>query len=461
MLASTASAATISPPTERIVGVSDALFAIAMTFLALDLSNLPEDYGHAGGPTSTEFLHEHLANYVVYFGVFLIVGLLWLRHHQLFRFIKQRSVLLMWTNWVLLAFVALLPYPAALVAGSLGLGSSMAFLLGVLTIISLLLSIEWTVSRQQGLVLADLPPPVIRNVTATMATSFVILLAATGIALLAWSRESDTLTYVAAASTLLLGVAPFIVRSRWPPPVGIVASEPPPANRKHPPPPAEGPGSGEARLRVLARLKNGSDTERLKLLTDGIIAIAVTILALRLQPPEVETEPLTNVDIVHNVTSVPWLPYLIAFLLIGLFWSGHVRITDRLLAVDPLALQLNLVLLMFIAFVPFTDLLVSTATPGDAVPTVLYLATMAAAALALTAFGFYVRVFRRMVVPAPPQIERFNTIQAIALCASFLVSLPAVVITGNPLWAYLVLMLLLVRDLVIRRLLGADRLALD
>ena len=78
------SISTTNDETERLLGFSDAVFAIAMTFLALDLGAVPDDVGRPGGPTTVDFLHENIPDYVVYFGTFLVVGFLWWRHHLMF-----------------------------------------------------------------------------------------------------------------------------------------------------------------------------------------------------------------------------------------------------------------------------------------------------------------------------------------------------------------------------------------
>ncbi len=111
-----------------------------MTFLALDLGAIPAEVGHPGGTSTLEYLHENIPDYGVYFGTFLVVGFLWWRHHLMFRFIKRSSGGLVWTNTLMLALVAMLPYPASVVSEAPGLGLALLMLLAPLTLIGLLMS---------------------------------------------------------------------------------------------------------------------------------------------------------------------------------------------------------------------------------------------------------------------------------------------------------------------------------
>lgn len=141
-------ATTVSEQTERLVGFSDALFAIALTFLALELGGeIPEDLAGSGSEGTLHFLAEHSRDSLVYFGLFLIVGFFWLRHHRSFRFIHRTSTTVMWINWVLLSLVALLPYPASLVARSIGAGQPSLCCSGCF---SLLRFCSWLSGRSRG-----------------------------------------------------------------------------------------------------------------------------------------------------------------------------------------------------------------------------------------------------------------------------------------------------------------------
>lgn len=96
----------------RVLALSDGVFAIAATLLALDL-RVPPDLDSAGLRGALRALVPSLIGYTV---AFLVIGLLWLGHHQLFSALRRVSGAVARTNIVLLGLVALLPFPSSMLA---------------------------------------------------------------------------------------------------------------------------------------------------------------------------------------------------------------------------------------------------------------------------------------------------------------------------------------------------------
>ena len=95
-------------------------------------------------------------------------------------------------------------------------------------------------------------------------------------------------------------------------------------------------------------------TTRLEAFSDGVFAIAITLLVLEiaLRPPGSALE-----QVLHAWPS--YLAYVVSFLTIGAAWLEHNELTDRLERADPILLRLNLLLLLVVAFLPFPTRLVS------------------------------------------------------------------------------------------------------
>jgi uncharacterized membrane protein len=98
---------------ERIVFFSDAVFAIVITLLVLEIkvpSHLTID--------SSEALHKELAHLIPKFlgfvCSFFIVGLMWFEHHRIFRFIEGFSAGLIWRNLIFLLVITFIPFPTGL-----------------------------------------------------------------------------------------------------------------------------------------------------------------------------------------------------------------------------------------------------------------------------------------------------------------------------------------------------------
>jgi uncharacterized membrane protein len=97
-------------------------------------------------------------------------------------------------------------------------------------------------------------------------------------------------------------------------------------------------------------------TGRLAAFSDGIFSIAATLLVLDIavHPPGT---PLQQV-----LRAWPaYLGYAVSFLTIGAGWLAHTSLTDRLTRSDPVFLQINLLLLLVVAFLPFPTRLVADA----------------------------------------------------------------------------------------------------
>ncbi|QNN51821.1 TMEM175 family protein [Nocardioides mesophilus] len=101
------------------------------------------------------------------------------------------------------------------------------------------------------------------------------------------------------------------------------------------------PEAGASRLLPKARLEAFSD---------GVFAIVVTLLVLELDVPKAE-EPLLPA----LADSWPaYLGYFVSFTFIGGAWIAHSNMTRFIKCVDASFMRLNLLLLLFVSFLPFT-----------------------------------------------------------------------------------------------------------
>ena len=104
---------------------------------------------------------------------------------------------------------------------------------------------------------------------------------------------------------------------------------------------------------------------RLEALTDGVFAIAMTILVLAIDIPEVNS--LNKGSHLHNAIlaqSNQLLNYLISFLLLAIFWTINHRQFRLLAKTNKQHIWINIFSLIFISLVPYTTSLKS-AFPND------------------------------------------------------------------------------------------------
>jgi len=95
---------------------------------------------------------------------------------------------------------------------------------------------------------------------------------------------------------------------------------------------------------------------RIESLTDGIFAFGMTLLVLGVgYPISIQTFSKMPVDQIL-VASVPYFfLYMISFLILAAFWVSHHIQFHYIRAIDRTFLWLNILALMFVAFVPFTS----------------------------------------------------------------------------------------------------------
>ena len=114
--------------------------------------------------------------------------------------------------------------------------------------------------------------------------------------------------------------------------------------------------------------------DRLNALTDGVVAIAITIIVLELPlPPEPTFAGLRAV-------SPMLLAYMFSFINIGIFWNNHHHVLSTATHVDGRVLWANLALLFFLSLMPFVIRWMGEAG-FSALPTAAYGVVVSGAAL--------------------------------------------------------------------------------
>lgn len=100
---------------------------------------------------------------------------------------------------------------------------------------------------------------------------------------------------------------------------------------------------------------------RFEQFSDGVFAIAITLLALELHPPH-----LTNPDILKAILELaPLIPtfvtFIISFVTIAIFWVNHHQLTQMIETINRRRiLWANIVFLMFVTLIPFATQSVSS-----------------------------------------------------------------------------------------------------
>lgn len=132
------------------------------------------------------------------------------------------------------------------------------------------------------------------------------------------------------------------------------------------------------------------ETGRLEAFSDGVFAIAITLLVLELSVPKDDFDDLLA-GILDQWPS--YLAYLTSFLTIGGLWLVHHGILRRMRYADTWFVRVNLLLLLAVSFLPFPTTLVAEAiasTSAERIAVLFYGATLFVISAIVAAMGRYV-----------------------------------------------------------------------
>lgn len=112
-----------------------------------------------------------------------------------------------------------------------------------------------------------------------------------------------------------------------------------------------------------SRASAESDTQRIEAFSDGVFAIAITLLILEIRVPQLNsTEGTTNTLSLTSALFALWpsyFAYIFSFVVIGIFWVNHHYVFQLYERSDQVFNLFNLLFLMCISFLPFPTAVVA------------------------------------------------------------------------------------------------------
>ncbi|MDX5447403.1 MAG: DUF1211 domain-containing protein [Bacteroidota bacterium] len=93
--------------------------------------------------------------------------------------------------------------------------------------------------------------------------------------------------------------------------------------------------------------------ERLNALSDGVIAIAITLLVLGIEVPSDHNFTEDGIKSFLIKLEPGLIAYVTSFIIVGLYWIMHHNIFNKIKEVNSMVILLNLLFLFLISFVPF------------------------------------------------------------------------------------------------------------
>ena len=154
-------------------------------------------------------------------------------------------------------------------------------------------------------------------------------------------------------------------------------------------------------------------TSRLEAFSDGVIAVAITLLVLNIDVPHLSP----GETLAHGLAQQwpVYAAYVTSFLTIGIIWINHHAMIGRLREADRAILFLNLLLLMSIAVLPFATKLMAAylrESNGQHLAAVIYSGSFLVMAVFFSILNIHILLVKHAKLSEPLSEERRRQILA-------------------------------------------------
>ena len=179
---------------DRIVSLTDAVLAIVMTLLVLEIV-VPELSRSEAATELPKRLLELLPDVWSYAISFIILGFIWISHDDRFHYIKRANRTLLWMTVFYLMFIAFIPFSTALI-GAYGDQQISVIIYGINIIIVIVWSfMQWKyATKEHRLVDSDLDPKFITRMSRRIIIGIILYLIAIAVSFL--SNQASLIIFV-------------------------------------------------------------------------------------------------------------------------------------------------------------------------------------------------------------------------------------------------------------------------
>ena len=193
--------------------------------------------------------------------------------------------------------------------------------------------------------------------------------------------------------------------------------------------------------------KEAQHLHRLILFSDAVFAIAITLLAIEIHPPE----HWHGVADLFGQMQHKLMAYAVSFAVVGIYWISHRRTYSRLRKANGVLDILNLVMLGLLALLPLaTELLWES---GSAAAALVYVGLVTAIGLAHAVAWGYAALLGGLAEPMPA-VEKIYVLLRVALLPGLMCGLTFLsIITRTP-WGWLGIAVVVAGLSIINRLMA-------
>ncbi len=159
---------------DRTIFFSDAVFAIAMTLLVLEL-RIPDLGGNVRADEFAQAAAEKIPAFIAFLLSFALIGITWLTHHRRFKAVTAYDTRLQVLNLGLLFFVAFLPVPTGMLFQHSG-NSPIPPMLYAATIAGMfgMLDLTWWHTHRAGFLAPTVSPALYRFAAAALRPALIV-----------------------------------------------------------------------------------------------------------------------------------------------------------------------------------------------------------------------------------------------------------------------------------------------
>jgi uncharacterized membrane protein len=153
---------------EHVISFGDAIFAFAITLmtLSIDIPDLPANLTESQLLSRLSDLYPQVESYIISFAV---IAIFWISYHQVFNFIKESHISMVYLNLIFLLFITFISITTSLVInyGSFQIPYVLYCILVIMTS-SLLAPIWWYATKDYRLIDKNVCPLFIRGVLVNL-----------------------------------------------------------------------------------------------------------------------------------------------------------------------------------------------------------------------------------------------------------------------------------------------------
>ncbi len=171
---------------------------------------------------------------------------------------------------------------------------------------------------------------------------------------------------------------------------------------------------------------------RLVLFSDAVFAIAITLLAIELHPPEHWDQTIGGF---FHLMGPKLIAFAISFAVIGVNWWAHRRTFGRLVRADGVLDFLNFLMLAAVTLTPFATEVLQESFSRAAIA--IYIFTVAAIGWAHGLIWFYAAFMAKLVDPRMSMKTRIFVLFSAGLTPGIMCLLSFVSVAGSNIWGFI------------------------